>query len=394
MYKIPKYLAPRDNIPVKNKCYIINDCNNIFFVLYYICVNKAKIIIRNLESETGWNYNIYFKIHDNENEEIFTIFPQEENVFYSIINLEKVKLEPVEFKNQKIPKRIVQTFWSDYAQSLIHYNTILSLIELNPEYEYVFYNDIMCRDLIKNNFPKNVLTAYDMLSTGTYRADMFRACYIYLYGGCYFDCKLINKTPIREFIDSNDELLLSTDGLENTPDGEFHRGYFNGMFMSVPKNPCLLNVINKTTMNILNKSYRFADTFGPHIFYDAINEQNTFFNVKFRCNYPVVYDIATNKILISGLNKDYYNKLKDQYYRDLWKNKKLYYEIVHIDKYVIKYEPQNYKFNFFIDKEFLIVRCIDNNSCDFNLTIKLVNNDTNIEKKIIIKSSNEKIKLD
>src|SRR5579875_2378424 len=298
---IPKYLSPRNDIPIKNKYYLSNDNNNIFFVLYYINSKKAKIIIRNLESETGWNHDLHFKIYDDKNEESFIIPKCDKNSIYSFVELKNVLLEPIEFKEQKIPKRIIQTFWSDYAQSLLHYNTILSLIDLNPEYEYVFYNDQMCRELIKNNFSKSVLMAYDTLTSGSFKSDIFRACYLYLYGGCYFDCKLINKTPMREVIEPNDEIILCEDRFFQS-----HKGYYNAIMFSISKKDILLNVINRTVNNILNKSYNFFDVFGPHILYDVAHNQNV--NVKFKYIFPKVIVIKTKKILTNGLNNDYYKK--------------------------------------------------------------------------------------
>src|SRR5579875_1264273 len=337
---ISKYLPQRNFVPIKNKYYLLHDNNNFHYVLYFVTHNKVKIIIRNLKSETGWNQNLYIKIFDTVDEELIIIPKHGKNSLITYITLNVVKLEPVEFKEQKIPKRIIQTFWSDYAQSLLHYNTILSLIELNPEYEYVFYNDQMCRDLIKNNFPKNVLIAYDTLTSGSFKSDIFRACYLYLYGGCYFDCKLINKTPIREFIDPNDEVILCEDRVFYS-----HKGYYNAIIFSISKKDILLNGINRTVNNILNKSYKFSDIFGPHVLYDVAINQNV--NIKFKFIFPKVIEIKTNKILVSGFNNDYYKKYKDSGYINLWKEKNLYYDIIYLDNYLIKIYPTNHKFIFY-----------------------------------------------
>jgi len=371
---IPKYLSPRNDIPIKNKYYLSNDNNNIFFVLYYINSKKAKIIIRNLESETGWNHDLHFKIYDDKNEESFVIPKHGKNSLTTYINLHVVKLEPVEFKEQKIPKRIIQTFWSDYAQSLLHYNTILSLIELNPEYEYVFYNDQMCRDLIKNNFPKNVLMAYDTLTSGSFKSDIFRACYLYLYGGCYFDCKLINKTPIREFIDPNDEIILCSDSGSKVE-------YYNAIIFSTPKQHVLLDFINNNISLILKKSYNnFYDLFGPTVLYKCVQNlpqyQQEKIKVKFNHVSPKVVEIKTSRILTSGFNKDYRLNYFKGYYETLFKNHNLYYKIIRIGNYIIKMYPNKDIILLYIKNGKLIVQ---KNDTKTKLKLVIVNNQNSKE---------------
>ncbi|MEM3857869.1 MAG: glycosyltransferase [Candidatus Micrarchaeaceae archaeon] len=377
MTPIPKYLSPRHDIPLKNKYYLSNDDENIFFVLYYINFKKAKISIRNLNSETGWNIDLHFKIFDNTNEESFVIPKQGKNSLITYITLNVVKLEPVEFKEQKIPKRIIQTFWSDYAQSVLHYNTILSLIELNPEYEYVFYNDQMCRELIKNNFPKNVLIAYDTLTSGSFKSDIFRACYLYLYGGCYFDCKLINKTPIREFIDPNDEVILCSDSGSKIE-------YYNAIIFTIPKQRVLLDFINNNVFLILKKSYNnFYDLFGPTVLFKCVQNLSQYqrekIKVKFNHVSPKVIDIKTSQFLTSGFNKDYRINYLKGYYETLFKTHNLYYKLIYIGNYIIKLYPTSDVILLYIKNRKLIIQ---KNNTKTKLKLVIVNNKNSKEMEI------------
>jgi hypothetical protein len=57
------------------------------------------------------------------------------------------------------------------------------------------------------------LNAYNKLKPTAYKADLFRACILYKMGGCYFDIKQINRVPLREFINRNQNLLLCKDAL-------------------------------------------------------------------------------------------------------------------------------------------------------------------------------------
>ncbi|MEM3857870.1 MAG: hypothetical protein QW478_00545, partial [Candidatus Micrarchaeaceae archaeon] len=217
-------------------------------------------------------------------------------------------------------------------------------------------------------------------------SDIFRLCYLYLYGGCYFDCKLINKTPIREFIDPNDEVILCEDRIFYS-----HKGYYNAIIFSISKKDILLNGINRTVNNILNKSYKFSDIFGPHVLYDVANNQNV--NIKFKFIFPKVIEIKTNKILVSGFNNDYYKKYKDSGYINLWKEKNLYYDIIYLDNYLIKIYPTNHKFIFYKKNNILIVKLINGNKWNYNLNVILIDNNTNSEKQINVGPSCENMKI-
>ena len=47
----------------------------------------------------------------------------------------------------------------------------------------------MCREFIKNNFDLDILNAYDILKPGAFKADLWRCCILYIYGGIYLDIK-------------------------------------------------------------------------------------------------------------------------------------------------------------------------------------------------------------
>jgi len=382
--EIPKYLAPRNVVPIKNK-YIISDSENLHYVIYYISDNKVNLIIRNMQSIDGWDKKLILKIFDEKNEETIIIDEQEDNYINKIIELKNVKVEPLDINNeQKIPKRIIQTFRSDISQSILHHNTILSLIELNPEYEYVFYNDKMCRELIKNNFSSEILTAYDILTQGSIRCDIFRLCYLYLYGGCYFDCKTINKTPLREFIDKDDETILCQDMKFHG-----HDGYYNAVIMTVPKNPLMLETVNRTVKAVLNRDYSsFYNIFGPSTLYDTASSLKSNINVKFKNIDFKVTEIKTNKVLISNINVDYYDYYKGRNYVDVFSKRELYFnDISTFDKYTIFVFPHTNtdKFEFHISYEKILVRRTDRyDGWGMHLKIKLLNTETNEERIIFI----------
>ena len=216
---IEKQVLPRQDIPIKNK-FIINACNeseNYHIVIYYINNNVCNIIIRRVDSINGWDKELTITLYsiDQTLSSKILIEPSIDN--YKKVQLETtITLIPVDLiYTQKIPKTIIQTDESNNL-CLLKYNSVMSLIELNPEYEYIFFDRIARRKFIRKHFTTEILEAYDTLVPGAFRADLFRYCYLYLHGGCYFDCKMILKHPLRNFILASDSLVLLNDHIPNS----------------------------------------------------------------------------------------------------------------------------------------------------------------------------------
>ena len=86
----------------------------------------------------------------------------------------------------KIPKKIFQT-WSTTNISP-GFQQIVDLWKiLNPEYEYCFYDNNDCDIFIKENFDERIYNAYCKIIPGAFKADLWRYCVLYKYGGVYVD---------------------------------------------------------------------------------------------------------------------------------------------------------------------------------------------------------------
>lgn len=148
---------------------------------------------------------------------------------------------------QKIPRIIYQTN-ADHVVPGGMYKAIYSWIDNNPEYEYRYYTNDECRNLIADHFDKKILKAYDMLIPGAYKADLWRYCALYKYGGVYADSAMVNLVPLSEFITADDEFVAPIDCT-------YSGGIYNAFMASIPKHPLLRKVIDLTVERILNKEY-------------------------------------------------------------------------------------------------------------------------------------------
>lgn len=113
------------------------------------------------------------------------------------------------YKNRIIPQIVHYTFKNNNLPS-----SILDIIEnnkrLNPDYEFIFYNDTDVDNFIRTNFPERIYSAFKMLnpSYGAMKADFFRYCVMYIKGGVYIDIKMSLTKNLYEILKLDDECLL------------------------------------------------------------------------------------------------------------------------------------------------------------------------------------------
>ena len=118
----------------------------------------------------------------------------------------------------------------------------------NPEFNVYIYNDKDCYDFLKNNFIKDVVDAFDCLIPGAYKADLWRYCILYKYGGIYQDIKF---QPVNNFkyIDLVDKEYFVRD-IKNSGGG-----IYNALLICKPKNKILYKSIKEIIKNVKNKFY-------------------------------------------------------------------------------------------------------------------------------------------
>ena len=142
---------------------------------------------------------------------------------------------------QKIPRAILQTFETRRVPAGL-FRATKSWLELNPEYEYRFYDDDDRRTLIEEHFGEQALACYESLTNGAFRADFWRYCALYVHGGVYADADTLCTRPLRKLIRENDDFIVPR---ANNP-----RFLFNAFICSVPRHPFLKNVIDTAVERI------------------------------------------------------------------------------------------------------------------------------------------------
>lgn len=150
---------------------------------------------------------------------------------------------------ERVPLKIYQTWETkDFPPGMR--DSIQSIKDDNPEFEYFFFDDNDRHEYIRANYPIDVLEAYDTLIPGAFRADLWRYCILYKEGGIYMDVK---------FKSFNHEKLLALTDKEYFATDVLGTGMVNGLMACFPGNDKMRKAIDQAVLNIKNRDYRHCD---------------------------------------------------------------------------------------------------------------------------------------
>ena len=168
-----------------------------------------------------------------------------------------------------IPKKIFQT-WETNQVSPEMYEVVNTWVDKNPDWEYHFFDKNDRRNFIKDNFPKKVLDAYDILIPGAYKADLWRYCVLYIHGGVYADIKLVLCNSLNNLLDFNTRFtsVKEKNGLK-----VISGGVLNNFICVMPKHPFLKKAIDLVVKHVTTGYFgrRSIAPTGPLALGTAIN---------------------------------------------------------------------------------------------------------------------------
>jgi mannosyltransferase OCH1-like enzyme len=180
--------------------------------------------------------------------------------------------------------------------------SVKTWLQHKNKFNYFFYDDNNCEKFMKNIVGGDTYKAYQKLPINVMKADLWRYCVIYEYGGIYADIDTICKINPQIFL--NDALLTIV------PENECHLCQW--VFAAPPKSPILKEVIELSVKRILNKEqikgeHIIHELTGPGVFTDGIenylknNNLPTFKNRKLYYRYP-------HMSVLRVFNPDFFHK--------------------------------------------------------------------------------------
>jgi hypothetical protein len=99
----------------------------------------------------------------------------------------------------QIPKRIIQT-GKHHQQPLLNRAMMTSIRLLNPDYEYLFFDDVGVEEFIEREFPE-YRELFHSFPFRIQRFDFFRYLAVYRYGGFYFDVDVMLASGVSDLLD-------------------------------------------------------------------------------------------------------------------------------------------------------------------------------------------------
>jgi len=143
----------------------------------------------------------------------------------------------------RIPKRIIQT--GKHVEQPLDIRAMVTNVKLlNPDYEYLFFDDDGVRKFIEQEFPQ-YREVFDSFQFPIQRYDFFRYLAVYRYGGFYLDLDIMLASGLSSLLEY--ECVVPFEGLTLSP---FLRNHHqmdweigNYAFGAAPGHPFLESVI-------------------------------------------------------------------------------------------------------------------------------------------------------
>lgn len=288
-HQIKNYNEFSSGTPIKNKYELLNTDDqlqlDVNIIINKLSDHQVQVTVIRFDDEQTYDGELKIKIYDVVNDVVDDVVDDVTSEIITIPKLNTVSVHKSEHiittviiqederskQTQRIPKTLCQTLDDDVVGE-IHARTVLNMKAMHPEYSYVFFDSRARRQFIKEHFDSAVLDAYDGYVSGAFKADIFRYCWLYLNGGIYIDCKMINRIPFREIITADQEVFLCKDRIPNA--------FINGMIGISAKNEDMMRCISECVARFESKIHNkvsFGSLYhtGPYLFYSCMSKYET-----------------------------------------------------------------------------------------------------------------------
>jgi mannosyltransferase OCH1-like enzyme len=185
------------------------------------------------------------------------------------------------FSNQNIPKVI----YLSYKTKDIPYYIIPKWNDIYPDYEVKLYDNNDCINFLKKEYTEEYVNIFNHIKDGPIKADFWRVCILYKYGGIYSDIDIEPLVNIEKIMQSDTTFITCLSAINNKMNPHF--------IVCEPEHKVLKMCINKyLEMYRDKKKYTYWGWSIVHIMQD------------------VLYEVFNKNIIKNGI---YYDKDNNKY---------------------------------------------------------------------------------
>ena len=118
---------------------------------------------------------------------------------------------------------------------------------LAPDFERILFDDEGAASFIRKHYSEEMARVFEAFSTGAFKADFFRYCYLYVEGGIYLDIKTELVVPLKDIYEElrkNDTSMatcLST--FQLAAPLTFGTCAYQGIIFARPRHPIFLECL-------------------------------------------------------------------------------------------------------------------------------------------------------
>ncbi len=192
----------------------------------------------------------------------FAIYLDKKDIYNNKVNnLFKINIK----KNTEINKNIPKDIYLSYKDKNIPDYIISNWKKLNPDYNVYFYDNNDCINFLQKEFGSEYVDIFNYIKDGPIKADYWRCCILYKYGGVYSDFDVMPLIPINQFLEKDVTFLTCTSVLFKTLNPQF--------IMCTQNHPILKKAVDTYLyMYRIKYTYTYVSWSVVHIFTHIIND--------------------------------------------------------------------------------------------------------------------------
>jgi hypothetical protein len=209
---------------------------------------EKKIFLKRIDcsENLGWPNSFFVELSNEKNESQLLEIPASPINTFESTSVPWISLSSKPPRETwKIPPLIFQC-WKSHTVSP-EMGEALSSFKNQKGYQHFLLDDQQCYQQLLADFGQRYADAFALLVPGAFKADFWRYCILYKYGGVYSDAKATLLRDLDEIIRPDDELVLVRDVPASC--------LLNAFIAAKPGHPLLKITIERCLHNIENRLY-------------------------------------------------------------------------------------------------------------------------------------------